>query len=96
VGGDFVLDHKTDAEVSPDEHRFQLWAYARAFNKPRALIAYLRHDKLHEFDAARLTELDAEANALIGGILKCDYTPRPSPAACGYCPYRTICPSAAA
>lgn len=96
VGGDFVLDHKTDAEVSPDEHRFQLWAYARAFNKPRALIANLRHDRLHEFDAARLAELDAEAHELIGGIRSCDYTPRPSPAACGYCPYSTICPSAAA
>lgn len=94
VGGDFVLDHKTDAEMYPDEHRFQLWAYARAFKKQRALIAYLRHDKLYEFDAARLAELDDEAQAIIGGIRSCDYTPRPSTAVCGYCPYRTICPAA--
>lgn len=94
VGEDFVLDHKTDAVIDPDEHRFQLWAYARAFKKPRAMIAYLRHDKLHEFDAARLDEIDTEAQDIIDGIRTCDYTPRPSTAACGYCPYRVICPDA--
>ncbi|MBK6751628.1 MAG: PD-(D/E)XK nuclease family protein [Acidobacteria bacterium] len=29
VGADFVLDYKTDSEMNPEEHRFQLWAYAR-------------------------------------------------------------------
>ncbi len=72
----------------------RLWAYARAFKKPRAMIAYLRHDKLHEFDAARLDEIDTEAQDIIDGIRTCDYTPRPSTAACGYCPYRVICPDA--
>ena len=96
VGDDFVLDYKTDGTFNPHEHRFQLWAYARAFDKPRALIAYLRLDKLHEFDAVQLREIDAEALRLIDDIRNGDYTPKPSAETCGWCSYRTFCQASAA
>lgn len=60
VGQDWVLDFKTDQEMSPQHHRFQLWAYAYALECQTAHIAYLRHEHLHTFSAANL-----EATSLV-------------------------------
>ncbi|MBK9768821.1 MAG: PD-(D/E)XK nuclease family protein [Chloracidobacterium sp.] len=60
------------------------------------MIAYLRLDKLHEFDAVQLREIDAEALRLIDDIRNGDYTPKPSAETCGWCSYRTFCPASAA
>ena len=93
VGPDFVLDYKTDAEMHPDEHRFQLWAYAAAFSKPRALIAYLRWDTLHEWPADSLAQIGVEASALIRRIRQADYAATPSFSECSACPFEKICES---
>ncbi len=91
VGDDFVLDYKTDSEMNPEEHQFQLWAYARLLEKPRAFIAYLRKNELHEFTESKLAEIEKEGMALIERIRTADYTAAPSEHACGNCAFREIC-----
>lgn len=91
VGPDFVLDYKTDSEMHPEEHRFQLWAYAEAFGKSKAYLAYLRHDVLYELGTEELMNTAIEANELLDGIFNGEYEPKPSIRECGYCPFRTIC-----
>ncbi|MBV9214661.1 MAG: UvrD-helicase domain-containing protein [Acidobacteria bacterium] len=96
VGKDFVLDFKTDSAMHPEEHRFQLWAYQRALEKPRALIAYLRQDKVHEWTAAELTAIDADAKELVNRIRSGDYAATPSAKECSRCQFNSICPARAA
>ena len=91
VGDDFVLDFKTDREVIPEHHQFQLWAYARALEKPTAHLAYLRHDHLHQFNHATLGQLDTLAHVLIQQIRTGDFAPTPHAHQCDRCPYVEIC-----
>ncbi len=91
VGDDFVLDYKTDATMKPEEHRFQLWAYARALGKKNAYIAYLRHGVLHHFDEQELMELDIVGDEMLEGIAGGIYVAAPSEDACRYCLYQELC-----
>jgi ATP-dependent helicase/nuclease subunit A len=91
VGPNFVLDYKTDARMHPEEHRFQLWAYARALGKSEALIAYLRHNVLHRFGEDDLNSLDAEAAEIIERIAGGHYSASPSETACRFCVYADLC-----
>lgn len=91
VGDDFVLDYKTDAEMHPEEHRFQLWAYAEALDKKTAYIAYLRHDELFTFAEERLRTIKNEAAEITDGIRCAVYDPTPSVEVCRVCPYYEIC-----
>ncbi|MGB3494304.1 MAG: UvrD-helicase domain-containing protein [Elainellaceae cyanobacterium] len=91
VGEDFVLDFKSDRTIHPEHHQFQLWAYSQATAKPNAHIAYLRHDRLHTFTPAQLSKLDTSASTLVDGLVKGDFTPTPSEASCGICPYGEVC-----
>ncbi len=91
IGKDWVLDFKTDRELAPEYHRFQLWAYAEAMGVKVAHIAYLRHDRLHTFVAEDLAETSKEATILAEKILAGDYTATPSPTICRVCPYAEIC-----
>lgn len=91
VGADFVLDIKTDQEFDPQEHRFQLWAYAYSFDKPQAHIAYLRHDRLHTFTSQDLANIAIEAENLITQLGDRRFNPTPSIAHCSICPYSVIC-----
>jgi ATP-dependent helicase/nuclease subunit A len=91
VGPDFVLDYKTDAEMDPDEHRFQIWAYARAFDKERGYIAYLAHNVLYEFGPDDLAEIDISVQSHLDNIAKGLYNATPSETVCGQCVYRQIC-----
>uniref|UniRef100_A0A7C3KHC7 DNA 3'-5' helicase n=1 Tax=Oscillatoriales cyanobacterium SpSt-418 TaxID=2282169 RepID=A0A7C3KHC7_9CYAN len=65
VGADFVLDIKTDQAQDPEDYRFQLWAYAKATQKTKAHIAFLRHDTLHTFASTDLQTIGAEVNELV-------------------------------
>ena len=94
IGQDFVLDIKTEQEVNPQEHRFQLWAYATATQKSQAYIAYLRHNQLHHFSTADLQAIAQEADQLITAIANKEFEPTPSVKACQYCPYTDICDQA--
>lgn len=91
VGDTFVLDIKTDREMHPQDHRFQLWAYSTATQKNTAHIAYLRHNTLHTFTPADLESIAQETEEMVGAIAQGDYTPKPSSRACAYCPYAEIC-----
>ncbi|MGA7935429.1 MAG: 3'-5' exonuclease, partial [Kovacikia sp.] len=91
VGDDFVLDIKTDHELHPQAHRFQLWAYASATQKTSAHIAYLRHNALHTFTPNDLQGIAQEADELIGAIASGNDTPKPSSKSCQYCPYLEFC-----
>ena len=91
VGDDFVVDIKTEQECNPQEHRFQLWAYAHTLKKSHAYIAYLRHDLLHSFSTSELESISQEAEVLIQKIGDRVFDPTPSEVVCGICPYSTFC-----
>jgi ATP-dependent helicase/nuclease subunit A len=93
VGADFVLDIKTDQEFDPQEHRFQLWAYAHFLDKSQAHIAYLRHNRLHTFTSQDLANIAIEAEDLITQLGDRHFEPTPSVANCSICPYSVICES---
>lgn len=91
VGADFVMDFKSDQEVSPAHHRFQLWAYARAAGKGTAHIAYLRHGHVHTFTAGELEDVEREAQTLFERLRASDLRPTPSPESCCRCPFGELC-----
>ncbi|AIE75754.1 MULTISPECIES: UvrD-helicase domain-containing protein [unclassified Synechocystis] len=91
IGQNFVLDIKTEQEVNPQEHRFQLWAYAKATQKSQAYIAYLRHNQLCYFSTDDLQVISEEADQLLTAIANKEFEPTPSVKACEYCPYTDIC-----
>jgi ATP-dependent helicase/nuclease subunit A len=93
VGRDWVADFKTDQEMNPQAHRFQLWAYAQAAGKPVAHIAYLRTDTLHTFTAADLQAIGQEARTIVQGIQEGHFEATPSENSCGSCSYGQICQS---
>jgi DNA helicase-2/ATP-dependent DNA helicase PcrA len=47
-------------------------------------------------EPSRLAKAREQIGTAAAGIRARDYTPRPAPMACTYCPYREICPSSAA
>lgn len=91
VGSDFVLDYKTDSEMDPEEHRFQLWAYAAALGKNRAYVAYLRHGVLHEFSEDDLMDVASDSEKILKGIHDGNYSSKPSEKACSFCSFSSIC-----
>ncbi|MEB3828897.1 UvrD-helicase domain-containing protein [Phormidium sp. CCY1219] len=91
-GENWVLDFKTDREMIPTHHRFQLWAYAKATGSDRAYIAYLRHDTLYSFDRSQLAAITPEAETLVQHLLAGNYAAQPSAENCAFCPYADICP----
>lgn len=95
VGQDWILDYKSDRQMLPQDHRFQLWVYAAALNRPQAHIVYLRHDKIHSFSPSQLSSIAAEANELAQKISQGDYSATPTTEKCAYCPYLAPCNQAA-
>jgi ATP-dependent helicase/nuclease subunit A len=91
IGDNWVLDYKTDTDIAPQHHRFQLWAYAQATGVASAYIAYLRHQLLHAFTPEDLAEIHQEAQQLVWKIRSGNYDPTPSVETCGKCPYVEIC-----
>ncbi|MEN9518148.1 MAG: hypothetical protein RLZZ381_736 [Cyanobacteriota bacterium] len=94
VGHDWVLDYKSDRNIQPQDHRFQLWVYAAALNYPYAHIVYLRHDKIYSFTPSHLAEIADEAHSLSQKISKGDYIATPTTEKCAYCPYLAFCDDA--
>ena len=91
VGDNWVLDYKSDRQMHPQDHRFQLWVYAEASKQPNAHIVYLRHDRIHSFTQSDLTQIKNEANAIAGQIYRGNYTATPTMEKCAYCPYLAFC-----
>ena len=77
--------------MSPEHHRFQLWAYAHALGYKEAHIAYLRHDSLYSFSEAELTGLTPEVKDLVTQISAGNYQAKPSESNCSTCPYSSLC-----
>ncbi|HSL97745.1 MAG TPA: PD-(D/E)XK nuclease family protein, partial [Candidatus Deferrimicrobiaceae bacterium] len=82
----------------------QLQIYAMAYEAmtgrlPDAVQLYFLDSGLvgrTEVDPARLEKARSKIATAAAGIRARDYTPKPSPLACTYCPYRDVCPSSAA
>jgi ATP-dependent helicase/nuclease subunit A len=91
VGNDWVLDYKSDRNIQPLDHRFQLWVYAAALNHPNAHIVYLRHDHIHTFSTSHLEAIADEACALAQNIYQGNYQATPTMEKCAYCPYLAFC-----
>ena len=93
VGKDFVLDFKTDQAIHPQHHRFQLWAYSKAVDKPNAHLAYLRHDHLHSFTPKALCDIGQEISALVKRLTSGDFEASSESSSCAICAYSESCMS---
>ncbi|MFL6468091.1 MAG: UvrD-helicase domain-containing protein [Pyrinomonadaceae bacterium] len=93
VGPDFVLDYKTDSEADPAAHRFQLWLYAKALQKSKAYIAYLRQGTLHAYTPEEMEKTAEDAHKMIGRIRDGDHAATPSLQICVQCNYSEVCES---
>jgi ATP-dependent helicase/nuclease subunit A len=97
VGDNWVLDYKSDRDIAPQDHRFQLWVYARALQgdtplqHQQAHIAYLRHDYVYSFNQSQLKAIAPEVEILSDRIYAGDYTPTPTMEKCAVCPYLAFC-----
>ena len=91
IGQDWVLDYKTNREMKPEQHKLQLWAYAKALGFSTASIAYLRHDQVYTFNESELIEAEEEATTLMKNLQKGNYIASPSAENCSGCPYYEIC-----
>jgi ATP-dependent helicase/nuclease subunit A len=96
VGQNFVLDYKTGEEQAPEAYRFQLWAYAKALDKPQAFVAFLRKPRLYEFSAAESEKVENAADVLIDNIAAGNFAADPSYDKCSKCVYSMICESSSA
>src|SRR5690606_784116 len=93
VGRDHVLDLKTDSEIDEEHHRFQLWAYARAFAKQRAVLAYLRPNEVRQLHSARPADIEREAESMLARIRAAAPAPIPEPIKCSRCRSLQTCPA---
>ena len=91
VGDDFVLDFKTDSVDLPKDHAVQLWAYAEALGKTRAIVAYLRQSRRYEYSAEELAEAKIAAERAVDGIGNARFNSTPTEAGCAICSYGLIC-----
>jgi ATP-dependent helicase/nuclease subunit A len=91
VGDDYVLDFKTNSEMSPEHHAIQLWSYAKVMNKKRAVLAYLRQQKKYEYTLDELDHARTLAEAAINGIAAANFVSTPTETGCRRCSYCVIC-----
>jgi len=91
VGDNWILDYKSDRIFQPEDHRFQLWAYAQAIGSKNAHIAYLRHDRIYSFEDQKLQEIAPEAENLARQIYLGNYSATPTMEKCAVCPYIAFC-----
>ncbi|MCC0176264.1 UvrD-helicase domain-containing protein [Waterburya agarophytonicola K14] len=91
VGNNWILDYKSDRTIQPEDHRFQLWVYAKALQNPNAHIAYLRHDRIHSFTESELNAIAPEVISLAENIYRGNYTATPTMEKCAVCPYLACC-----
>jgi ATP-dependent helicase/nuclease subunit A len=91
LGKDWLLDYKSDRNIDPQDHRFQLWAYASALGYQNVYIAYLRHNYMYKFDVTKLNAIAKEVEQLVTKIVAGNYQPNPSLKNCSICPYSSLC-----
>jgi ATP-dependent helicase/nuclease subunit A len=91
LGKDWLLDYKSDREIAPQEHRFQLAVYAQALGYKKAYIAYLRHDYIYQFEEQQLKEIERETEQLATEIATGNYQAKPATENCSICPYNSLC-----
>lgn len=96
VGDDFVLDFKTGESMDAEPYRFQLWAYAKHFEKPRAAIAFLSHGTIRVFERAQLSIIEKQAEEVMAAIRRGEYPAMPEKVKCENCFYRRACKDSAA
>ncbi|MGL4881907.1 MAG: UvrD-helicase domain-containing protein, partial [Waterburya sp.] len=94
VGDNWILDYKSDRQIQPEDHRFQLWVYAQALQHPHAHIAYLRHDHIHSFNSNDFQAIAPEINLIAQQIHAGNYTATPTMEKCAICPYIAFCDDA--
>ena len=91
VGEEFVLDFKTDQEIHPEHHQFQLWAYSKAAGKPYAHLAYLRKKRVISFGPAQLSQIEERAEGMVDRLMNGECGATASEQSCGICPFGEIC-----
>lgn len=86
VGTDFVLDYKTGTGSDRD-YRYQVWLYARALGKSRAVIADLAKGEVTVLTDHDLRALEDDMTALVRRLTAGGFDPTPSAVACGACAF---------
>ncbi|PYE52029.1 UvrD-helicase domain-containing protein [Deinococcus yavapaiensis] len=89
----WVVDYKTDKEAAPHHHLPQLAVYAAHVGANRASLAYLRHDRLHDFTEDELRWGLQLAEGAARRMFEGDFEATPSVDTCRWCAYRGSCPS---
>nr|WP_233554339.1 3'-5' exonuclease [Deinococcus cavernae] len=93
VGG-LVLDYKTDRTISPEHHLPQLSLYARHLGASEAVLAYLRHDHLHQFSTQDLQEGFEWVREAVDRMNQRQFEPAPEVHKCRRCEFRGVCDAA--
>jgi len=97
-----VRDRRTANKKARDSLQLQVYALAWQAQRgelPRAMrLHFLESGVTGETtpDGARLERAREHVDTAIEGISRGEFAPRPNPVACGYCPFRQVCPSSAA
>jgi DNA helicase-2/ATP-dependent DNA helicase PcrA len=97
-----VRDQKRAAEKARNSLQLQLYALAweaEAGELPVALELHFLETGLVgrvRPDPVRLERTRSRVETVAAGIRAGEFAPQPSPVACGFCPYRQICPSSLA
>ena len=105
-----ITDYKSSDVRDPAKARqrtrdlLQLQIYAMAYEAmsgrlPDAVQLHFLESGLigrSTIEPERLAKAKAKISTAAAGIRARDYTPRPEPMACTYCPFRDICPASAA
>lgn len=94
TAGGLVLDYKTDRSVSPEHHLPQLSLYARHLGASEAVLAYLRHDHLHQFSTQDLQEGYEWVREAVDSMNHRQFEPAPQVHKCRRCEFRGVCDAA--
>ena len=108
--GAVIVDYKSSevrAQRKADEKArdsLQLQTYALAHEQRTGVLPvamqldFLESGLVGETtpEPARLAKARDQLHGAIAGIAAQEFTPRPNPVACGYCPFRQVCPASAA
>jgi DNA helicase-2/ATP-dependent DNA helicase PcrA len=108
--GDVIVDYKSSdvrEQAKADakaRDSLQLQVYAMAHEAEKTTLPHSMQLNFVESgyvgttrpDAGRLDKARQKIRAAAAGIQSGDFKPSPNAFACGYCPYRQLCPSSAA
>ncbi len=92
LGPDFVLDFKTGSTSdTAGRHKMQVWLYATAMNRERAIVYYFDNAAPHEFRTDNASDVEERVKGILTSIRAGEFTATAESKKCSRCRYLTIC-----